>query len=227
MTPEFSRLLQIPVASRDVAWEIEFLRELPKSSVRVLEENPVSGPDGWPYLLLATDGDDPLPEVAQWLAARGIGFVLNPEKSIPDFVVSYGMVWNFCQRGEFLTAIGTDREVHEKSASDKSMRERATSRLEIKDGQQLFTGPPTLAYLPEEARSVLREFLKRQKVVAPKVLMISADQKNWDLAFSIESMGSPPEKEHGGIAEALSWFLPAHYSVALISEKTVPGFASL
>ena len=32
---------------------------------------------------------------------------------------------------------------------------------------------------------------------------------------------------HSNIAEALSWFLPAHYSVALVSEKTVSGFQPL
>jgi hypothetical protein len=211
MSLEFSRLMQVPVASRDVTWELDFLRELPKTSVRVIEETPVEGPDGWPYLLLETGGNDPIPEVAQWLAARGVGFVLNPEKSIPDFVVSYGMVWNFCQRGEFLTPTST----------------RAQAALVITDGQQLFTGVPSLAYLPEEPRGLLREFFKRQKAAAPKVLMVSIDQLNWDLAFSVESIGSPPAKEHAGIAEAISWFLPAHYSVALVSEKTIPGFTAL
>ena len=121
------------------------------------------------------------------------------------------MVWNFCQRGEFLTPSAT----------------RPQGKLEIADGQQLYTGAPNSAFLPEEARAVIRDFLKRQKVTVPKILMISTDQENWDLAFSIESMGSPPLNEHAGIAEALSWFLPAHYSVALVSEKTVPGFAAL
>lgn len=213
MSLTLSSLLEVPVANRDLDWEIRFLRELPNARVRVLQDTPVAGPDGWPYLMLATDGDDPMPEVARWLANRGVGFVINPEKPTPDFVVSYGMVWNFCLRGEFLTP-----------ASSAAVN---AGKLEIKDGQQLFAGAPSLGFLPEEPRAVLRDFFKRQKVTAPKVLMISEDQKNWDLAFSIESIGAPPEKEHGGIAEALSWFLPAHYSVALVSEKSVPGFTAL
>jgi len=40
-------------------------------------------------------------------------------------------------------------------------------------------------------------------------------------------MKSPPAHEHANIAEALSWFFPAHYSIALISEKVVPGFQSI
>lgn len=211
-------LLKIPVANRDEAWELEFLRELPKTPVRIVEESAVAGPDGWPYLLLATDASttsgaegESLLNVAQWLSTRGMGFVVNPEKPMPDFVMSYGMVWNFRERGEFLSPAPKARD----------------GAFEIRDGQQLYTGAPSVAYLPEDVRVILREFLRRQGVQAPKVLMISSDQEIWDLAFSIESLGSPQTKEHAGIAEALSWFLPAHYSVALVSEKNVPGFVAL
>jgi hypothetical protein len=38
---------------------------------------------------------------------------------------------------------------------------------------------------------------------------------------------SPPQSEHAGIAEAIAWFLPAHYTVALVSEKSIPGFQPL
>lgn len=208
-------LLKTPVAKRDDAWEFEFLRELPKTPVRIVEEAAVAGPDGWPYLLVATETEgEPLPNVIHWLSTRGVGFVVNPEKSMPDFVVTYGMVWNFRERGEFLTA------------SPKNIPAR-NGALEIRNGQQLYTGAPSLQYLPEDVRGVLREFLKRQRVQEPKVLMISTDQEHWDLAFSIESLGSPKAAEHGGIAEAMSWFLPAHYSVALVSERNVPGFVAL
>lgn len=210
-------LLKIPVAQRDEAWEVEFLKELPKANVRIVNESAVAGPDGWPYLLISTEStdqsaaDEKLLNVASWLATRGMGFVVNPDKAMPDFVMNYGMVWNFRERGEFLTSASKIRE----------------TRLEIKHGQQLYTGAPSLAYLPEDVRVILRDFLKRQKVMEPYVLMVSADQEVWDLAFSIESLGNPPAREHAGIAEAISWFLPAHYSVALISERNVPGFAAL
>ncbi len=210
-------LLKIPVAQRDEAWEVEFLKELPKADVRIVSEAAVAGPDGWPYLLISTDAapgseaDEKFLHVASWLATRGMGFVVNPEKAMPDFVMNYGMVWNFRERGEFLTPAAKSRE----------------GGLEIKDGQQLFTGAPSLAYLPEDVRVILRDFLKRQKVMEPYVLMVSTDQEVWDLAFSIESLGNPPAREHAGIAEAISWFLPAHYSVALVSERNIPGFAAL
>ena len=57
--------------------------------------------------------------------------------------------------------------------------------------------------------------------------MISQDNIHFDLCFSLESLGNPPDNEHEGIAEALSWFLPTHYSIVLISEKSLPEFLPL
>lgn len=217
------QLIALPISNRDETWEHEFLRELASAPVRIVEEAPVAGPDGWPYLMISTDlkneDGEPLTAVASWLSTRGMGFVVNPEKPIPDYAVSYGMVWNFRERGQFLTPVPA-------SPGGTSLKALST-KFEIKDGQQLFAGPPSMAYLPEDVRAVLREFLKRQGVSKPKALMLSADQKDWDLAFSIESLGNPPAAEHGGIAEAVGWFLPAHYTVALVSEKHVAGFTAL
>ena len=214
-------MLSVPIADRDATWEIEFLKELGRGSVAVVNPDPVQGPDGWPYLLVATGGCkaeefEPVITIARWLASRGMGMVLNPEKPMPDFVLPFGMIWNFVERGEFLTLAPSVR----------------AGALEIQNGQKLLTGAPSRAYLPDAVRSVLKEFFQRQKVADPRVLMISAESaptadSQWDLAFSLESLGSPPAQEHSGIAEAIAWFLPTHYSVALVSEKAVPGFVSL
>ena len=57
--------------------------------------------------------------------------------------------------------------------------------------------------------------------------MISENKTDYDLAFSLESLGNPPDKEHIGILEALSWFFPTHYSLMLISQKGLPLFTEL
>ena len=216
------QILSVPVGERDLSWELKFLRNLGEGSIAVTNPDPVQGPDGWPYLMASTEGAaaasagdfEPTAKVVRWLSDRGMGLVINAEKPLPDFVLSYGMIWNFRERGEFLTAVSEKNE----------NRTPQRGALTIVDGQKLFAGPPSRTYLPDDVRGVLREFLKRQRVLAPKVLMLSADESNWDLAFSIESLGSPPQAEHSQIAEAIAWFLPQHYSVALVSEKTVPGF---
>ena len=34
-------------------------------------------------------------------------------------------------------------------------------------------------------------------------------------------------EEHAGVAEAIAWFLPPHYSVVLVSETGLPDFISI
>jgi hypothetical protein len=220
---KLDELLNIDVAKRDEAWEASFLAALPETKVNILSPEPKEGPDHWPYLMVGTGegADEPLINVIGWLSTKGIGLAVNPQKPMPDFVLPYGVIWNFRERGEFYSKVEAPK----------------SERFDIKPGQQLWTGVPSEAYLPQYVRSILKQFLADQGVFAPKVLMVSFEagengepQKSpsaYDLCFSVESLKSPPAHEHANIAEALSWFLPAHYSVALVSEKTVPGFQPL
>lgn len=214
----YEELLKTEIKDRGDKWETEFLAELPKARVRVMNPEPQEGPDHWPYLMVESGGaddpamDDQMINLLQWLSTRGIGLVINPLKPAPDYVLTYGMLWNFRERGEFLTA---------------NPNPSKEGRFEIKPGQQLYVGNPTEQYLPKYVRSLVRQFLVDQGVLAPKVLLVSQDNVNFDLCFSIESLKSPPAHEHANIAEALSWFMPAHYNVALLSEKLVAGFQPL
>jgi hypothetical protein len=223
----FNGLLNVVVEDRDAAWEKAFLASLADAPISVLSPDAKEGPDHWPYLMVATEdmiapaqADDSVRNVMDWLSTKGIGLVINPMKPMPDYVLPYGMIWNFRERGEFLTELPP----------------ATGGRFEITPGQKLWTGAPSEAYLPTYVRAMLKQFLADQGVFAPKVLMVNFHAKEeseatslagYDLCFSLESMKSPPTQEHANIAEALSWFLPAHYSVSLISEKTVPGFVSL
>ena len=207
------QLLDTPIERRDSAWEKSFLEAFADSTVNLLFPDPKPGPDQWPYLFVqtATEGGEPVRQVLAWLSTRGIGLALNPQKTSPDFVLSYGMIWNFRETGKFIS----------------ETPERPIGAFNLKPGQQFLTGAPSESYLPKYVRSILKQFLLDQGVYAPKVLMVSEDQKHYDLCFSLESLGLPPENERMGLAEALSWFLPSHYSIALISEKSLPGFAPL
>lgn len=211
----FADLLQTDIEQRDQAWESAFLEALPTSTARVLNPDPQEGPDHWPYLLAEAGGaedDDDILNLVNWLTPKGIGLVINPQKPSPDYVLTYGMIWNFRERGQFLTP---------------NTNKPKSGLFEVKNGQQLWVGAPSEQTLPKYVRGVIKQFLADQGIFAPKVLMVSTDNENFDLCFSIESLKSPPPHEHSNIAEALSWFLPAHYSVGLLSEKTAPGFAVL
>lgn len=207
-----SDLLKVPDQKRDEKWEDQFLQAFTESKIQVLSQDPQTGPDNWPYLMVEINevGTEPAQRVLEWLSLRGIGLVVNPQKDYPDFVMNFGMIWNFRKTGRFIhrgITIPTGEWTGE--------------------ARDLQTGPPTEEYLPTFVRKILREFFRDQGIIGPKILMLSQDGKNYDLAFSLESLGNPPETEHAGIAEAISWFLPGHYSIVLISEKGLPGFAAL
>jgi hypothetical protein len=205
-------LFQVPDKNRDEKWEDQFLQAFSETKVQVLSPDPQNGPDNWPYLMVETNSiaEEPSQRVLEWLSTRGIGLVVNPHKDYPDFVMNYGMIWNFRKTGRF---------IHRLPSVPTGEWTTETKILQ--------SGPPTEDYLPSFVRKIVKEFFRDQGLMDPKILMISNDGKNFDLAFSLESLGSPPVKEHEGIAEAIAWFLPGHYSLVLISEKGLPKFESL
>ena len=82
------------------------------------------------------------------------------------------------------------------------------------------------------ALAILRELfrdhcLEGEKKASIPFLCGAVGFLSYDLCFSLESLGGPPNQEHSGIAKALSWFLPQHYSVALVKEEGLPSFFDL
>ncbi len=206
-------LVKVPEEQRDPKWETEFFMSVTSSNLRLLHEAPQTGPDGWPYILAeaSEEATEPAQKIMAWLATRGIGLVINPQKEYPDYVFTFGMLWHFKETGLFY----------------KTADESPVGTLELSEGQKLHAGPPAPHYLPQYVRNILKEFFRDQNVLQPRILVMSTDRKHYDLAFSIESLGNPPVKEHQGIAEAVSWFLPPHYSIILVSEKDLPAFSEL
>lgn len=213
MNQPLHTLLQTLEADRNVQWENQFLKTLTESKVTLLTQDPQTGPDGWPYLLAETGeaATESVQQVLAWLSTRGIGLTINPRKEFPDYVFSYGMIWSFKETGYFYQPAAVVKE----------------GRVEFENQKLAQAGDASKEYLPSYARSILRDFFRDQGVLRPKILVMSADLKNYDLAFSLESLGNPPGIEHPGIAEAIGWFLPPHYSLMLVSEKGLPPFFDL
>lgn len=208
-----TELVKVPDQQRDHQWEIDFFMAISKGNLKLMVDAPQQGPDGWPYLLTETseEATEPAQKIMQWLATKGVGLVVNPGKEYPDYVFTYGMIWSFRETGLFY----------------QNADAAPVGALQINEGQALHAGAPTPQYLPQYVRNILKEFFRDQGVLRPRILVMSQDRKHYDLAFSLESLGNPPQKEHQGIAEALSWFLPPHYSIVLVSEKGLPEFVEL
>ncbi|MFZ4404148.1 MAG: hypothetical protein ACOYOK_08615 [Pseudobdellovibrionaceae bacterium] len=214
MRTELQDLLNTPDLKRDQLWEDRFFVSLTQTNLKVLDETPQVGPDGWPYLLTEIDpsSTESAQKILHWLSLRGIGLVVNPHKDYPDFVFNYGMIWFFRKTGFFYQRI--ERPV-------------TTGPIEFFKGQKLYSGAPSEDYLPQHVRTIIKNFFLDQGILRPRLLMVSNDNIHFELALSIESLGNPPQKEHLGIAEAVSWFLPAHYPMVLLQEKDLPGFVDL
>lgn len=218
---KFDELLNVKQVLRDEKWEENFLQILPNQKLVLINDQPQNGPDGWPYLLTKIETADLKSPVESesflnlnsWLSEKGIGLVINPQKNYPDYVFTYGMLWYFKFNGKFL----------EKNASIS--KENLDNPLDL--SAQHWSGDPSESFLPTSVRKILKQFFMDQGVLDLKVGMLSSDQTNFDLCFSIESLGNPPKKEWKGILEAISWFLPAHYSLRLLSEKQFKIFKSL
>lgn len=186
--------------------ETALFKKLQDSACKVISPDPQEGPDGFPYLFVSTEGagDDQFRNIANWCASRGIGVVINPSKEGADYIFTYGMLWNYILRGEFLT----------------SAPAREGGALNIQPGQNLHAGLPSEDYWPSAVRKIFKEFLLQQGIMDLRsILLMEAPGAPVDLCFSLESLGNPPEKEWPGILEAFSWFFPRHYSLSLISEK--------
>lgn len=204
-------LLNIPKDERDESWDQDFLKIFPDSQLQFLSESPIEGPDGMPYLavkIVDRDGE-PCGKVLDWLGEKGVGLAVNPDLEMPDYVFSYGMIWNYLVNGEFLT------ESEGQFSGEKD--------FELELGQEMMAGTPSETYWPPHARALFKEFLGQQGILKARVVMLSQDGKSYDLCFSHESLGLPPQEEWQGILEAFSWFFPMHYSFSILSENAIQG----
>ena len=214
MLRDLDALINLPEANRDDAWEQEFLRAISSSNVELLKDQAQQGPDGWPYLLAKTgpQGDEPFSSIVQWAAKKGVGIAVNTHKMLPDYIFTYGMLWNFAETGLYVT----------------TNEAGSAGQVVLGADDQVILGAPTEKYLPPYVRAILREFLSAQGFKSPKiVVMSSTDFKIVDLVFSTESLNGLDPSQHRVLAEAIGWFLPLHYSLIFGSEQNLKGFVDL
>ena len=194
---------------RDLKWQEEFLGIFPSAYVTLLSSQPQQGSDGMPYFLvqIKENSKEPVSKLFDWLSQKGIGLVVHPEKTYPDYIFTYGMIWYFKERRVFL-------EPHKENPKISQ------------DAKAVF-GQPGKEFLPLYVRSILKQFFFDQGIYKPQIIMIGPDQYSMDICFCLESLGNPPISEHQGILKTISWFLPQHYSVAISQKGLNLPFISL
>ena len=244
-------LVCISYVHRDAQWEECFFEKLVQSKLNLLSKNPQKGMDSWPYMMMSTEEgevemetqveteteteaeaevenkeDVSVSSLIKWLSGRGLGLCINPQKNPPDYIFSYGMLWHYHYWGSFLKK-KSDPSLSLGSSVGESGVGVLKQKVAFSSGQKVYVANPMPEYVPEKPQHIVRSLLQDQGISEPKVLLISKDGAFYDLAFSLDSLGNPPSSEHQGIAEALAWFFPLHYSILLIEEKYLPPFVSL
>jgi len=209
---DLQTLAQRPEVERDDQWELRFLDALLASNVQLEADEPQVGPDGWPYLKVRTspEASEPFVRVVRWLAGRGFGCVVNAHKMMPDYVFTYGMIWNYVETQRFISPVNAPEG-------------------EVQWGPETLFGAPTEKYLPLYVREVLREFLKAQGHSDVRLLVAtSPDFTQTDLILATESLSDlDTHARQKALAQDLGWFLPMHYSLVFAPHKGLPAFVPL
>jgi hypothetical protein len=131
---------------------------------------------------------------------------------MPDYVFTFGMLWNFVETKRFLVP-----DIKAKAGA-----------VDYSKDKGLIMGPPSEKYLPLYVREIVRQFLQAQGFSEAKVLVISSpDYREVDLVFSTQSLNNLAASQHKKMAEILGWFLPLHYRLVLADEQGLPAFYAL
>jgi hypothetical protein len=211
--PKLKALTEVPLIERDGLWAERFCRQLVVSQVSLIHQQSQLGPDGWPYIMVEVGGSEPVSKILQWLSRRGIGLTVGAKNTQPDFVFSYGMIWHFVEFGFFF---------------HYNESEKAPELSTSVNADSVKCGAPNPKYLPGYVRTILKQFFIDQGILDPRIQMISWDAgKTYDLAFSETSVGTLTPTDQQKLVESISWFLPPHYGLAVVSPEGLPPFLSL
>ena len=172
----------------------------------------IVGPDGFRYFALyMPPANEPFDAfcVAHIVAPcleHGFGCVLNPDKSPPDWVFSYGNLWSLRSYGAFNTTPPPTEALTEPKA-----------------GRQVMIAAPSEQFFPPFARTVLKTWLEHVGVKNPRVLLIGDAQAtpSQSLAFSIYREDFADDQAFNSVLNRLkNWFLPPHYGLIVLPKKS-------
>jgi hypothetical protein len=212
-------LLRTPPDERDEQWHKKFLDNVADANFRCDSEQPIDGPDGFPYLSLSSpETGKPfqvfvIRHIVPNLLNNGCGVVINVGKGNPDAVFTYGDIVNYYLHGAF-DAVDDRFEVYDDDAPNE----------EKFGDQKIQVSDPSEQILPPPLRLFLRRFLHAYRL-PPKVMLMNrapnpeAGRKGGlSLVFPFTPEANKDAEVSQYVCRALPWFLPRHYSVIWMYE---------
>ncbi|MEX6690669.1 hypothetical protein QTN47_24395 [Danxiaibacter flavus] len=221
------RLVQTPRNERDEKWQQTFLENIGQASFRCGNPQVITGPDGFPYfqLFLPEPGKSFQCYVIErmkddFLMTSGFGVVINPTPNSADWVLTYGDILNLHLNKTFYTTTETP---FSRDSNDET----------IAENEKVMIGQPSETILPRQTRQFIAEFLKRNGVKAPKVLLMMRHRKggkgvSQDIVFNLTPANFKDENTYRSVMQTIGWYLPRHYSFVGMDEKSLGnGFMPL
>ena len=207
-------LFDTPVEQRNEDWQINFLENVVDASFSCGDPQVIEGPDGFPYFQLN------IPEPNKqfqcyvirhmkndFLLEKGYGVVINPSKGAPDWVFSYGDIVNYQIRNEFYT---------------KSENWHLPMQETIKEKEEILVGQPSESILPNETRSVIRNFLEGLGLNDVKLFLMNRNKPEGylqELVFNLTPDKFEKKEHFDGVMKSIAWYLPRHYSYVAMNES--------
>ncbi len=197
-------LLGVPVAQRDPAWSGQLMAHLADADLFTRTPSVVQGTGSFPYFALhGTPVEPPGPLrsirrlVDDLLLTQGLGVVLNPRGEDADWAFSYGDILHFHLYGRFYP-----------------LPEGA-----MQDAPRVL---PPAGRLPRPARTVLKAFLARLGVAAPRIRWGAQDHAgsgSLELVFGFSPQDFHDLEAFQFAMNNLSWFLPKNYSYTVAGNQ--------
>lgn len=217
-------LFKIPEEQRDDNWQQAFYDNVQTASYACGDPQVFTGPDGFPYFTLRTpEPNKPFESFCirnmkdDFLLDKGFGVALNPKENSADWVFSYGDIVNLHLNKEFFTRANNVEIQNEEM---------------LKKNEQVLVAQPSEAYLPRQARQILRSFLQSTGIKRPKIMMVCRTidgQVIQELAFNIFREDFQSIDQLNSRFKQISWFLPRHYIILAVPKhsKFTRDFADL
>jgi len=210
-TDKLIELFKLPAGDRDAEWYIEFFRVVPTAALRVPEKEIMTGPDGFPYVLMFIPPADAefrafsVAAVLDVCIEKGVGIAIYPEQQgQPLWVFTYGNLLSYKLTGQFDARQSFTAPPPPTSAP-----------------RQMILSQPSEEFLPRHARGSIRRFLEMNGVKDPKIALLTdpAVFPPQQLAFDLRPDQFQSRELFEEICRRLTWYLPPSYVFRTLQQR--------
>jgi hypothetical protein len=150
--------------------------------------------------------------IPQFLLKNGFGAVINPQKSDPDWVFTYGDLMGYYINGRFLQ--------HDERF-DTGKKEMEVLEKE----EDVLIGNPSENILPALSREFLRGLFEQFKLPTKVALMMrksknsSGKEGSLSLVFPFTPEMFRSKEQFGQFLKMFGWYFPRFYSVLCLEDR--------